>query len=579
MPTKGKSNRSKTKRVGTSFFPDPDVWKAIALHIRQVFADNPPDYVFRAWVVGCSTGEEAYSLAILLRQAWKSADRACAAQIFATDLDREAIDVARRGEYPAGIAESVSPTRRVQLFVASERTLRVRPEIRDMVVFAAHDVIEDPPFTRMDLIVCRNLLTYLEPTAQKDVVSRFHYALKPGRILMLGASESVRAFGGFFKTVDAKRRLFQRRDVPLGIYASEVGRGRSAGAFLPATERPQARPAGNDLSVDQLADRVLLRELLPPTVLVHKRGNVVLAHGQTGDFLEPTPGLGDALNIFRMAREGLHVPLTAAMRQALRVDREVVHRGVEVRSDGRAVTIDLLVRRLTDPEPLRGLLRISFVNTAGSENTRTIEVPKPDRTVLLERELEYARDAHQGTREQLETANEELRATNEEIQSVAEELLRTNEELETSKEEMRSLNEELQTLNAELVDKLEELSRVNDDMKNFLEATNIATIFLDNDLSIRRYTEQARCVLRLLPTDVGRPIEDLVPNLRYRQLVDDAREVLRTLTYREAEVQGEDDAWYLMRIVPYRTVEHVIDGLVVTFVDITFVRDPRRREH
>jgi two-component system CheB/CheR fusion protein len=556
----------------TCFFRDPEAWTALARHLTELLADKPEGYVFRAWLAGCSSGEEAYSLAILLRELLDVFKRPMSVQIFATDLDAAAIDTARAGQYPAGIATDVSEQRLERFFIQEDDTYRVKQEVREMVVFAPQNLVADPPFTKLDLLCCRNLLIYLEAELQRKLIPIFHYTLKRGGLLFLGSSESISNFPHLFTPLEKKWKTFQRRDVPAGTYVAEFPALRSEIGPHAMHQPVEGTRAAAEFSIAMLADRVLLRELVPPTVIVHERGDFVHIHGRTGMFLEPALEPQNQANLFDMAREGLQISLSAAMRQAIAEEAEVVHRGVEVKANGHTVPVDLRVRRLEDPEPLRGLLRISFVESERPSGEDTVVVPKPDRIAELERELQYTRETQQSTLEQLETANEELKSTNEEMQSTNEELQSTNEELETSKEEMQSLNEELQTVNAELQDKVEELSRANNDMKNLLNGTNIATIFLDNELNIKRYTEQAKKVIRLIPSDVGRQIGDLVSTLHYDRLVDDARDVLRTLAFKETEVRGEGDAWYLMRILPYRTVENVIDGLVLTFVDITTVR-------
>jgi two-component system CheB/CheR fusion protein len=327
------------------------------------------------------------------------------------------------------------------------------------------------------------------------------------------------------------------------------------------------------LTLEHAAEKTLLKDLVPPVVMVRDRGDVVYVHGRTGLFLEPQQGSQVAANIFNMAREGLQLPLTAAIRQAADTDKEVLRRGIQVKTNGDRAMIDLRVVRLHEPEALRGLLRITFERvqaTASSHDTVADELGEaPDRIKELEQELSYTKESHQGTIEELETANEELKSANEELQSTNEELQSTNEELETSKEELHSLNEELQTVNSELLGKVEELSRTNNDMKNLLNATNIATVFLDEELRIMRYTEPARRVIPLIPSDVGRPIGDLVSKLQYGRLVEDAREVLHTLVFKETEVRAGEGATYLMRILPYRTTENTIEGLVMTFIDVT----------
>ena len=555
----------------TSFFRDPDAWQALSGPLTALLTDKPDDYVLRAWVSGCSTGEEAYSLAILIRECMDALGRSTAVQLFATDLDPAAIAHARAGYYPAGIAGDVSAQRLQRFFTREDDAYRVRREIREMLVFAPQSLIADPPFTKLDLVSCRNLLIYLDGNLQRRLLPVFHYALRPRGLLFLGTSEAVGTFSELFRPLDKKWKIFARRDGATGVHLADFP---SAIAEAPSSEA-RLSPKGRDASLAQLADRLLLRTRVPPTVLVQERGDVVHIHGRTGLYLEPAQGAQATANLFNMAREGLQVSLAAAMRQAAAEDKEVVHRGVRVKTNGHTIQVDLRVARVREPERLRGLYCISF------EETAAVDAPaeaggspvESGRYDALERELQLAKESHQATIEELETSNEELKSTNEELQS-------TNEELETSKEEMQSLNEELQTVNAELQGKVEQLSDANNDMRNLLNGTEIATVFLDNDLNIRRFTEQARKVIRIIPTDVGRPIGDLVSRLRYDRLVEDAREVLRTLVFREIEVQGTGEAWFLMRILPYRTTENVIDGLVLTFVDITKLRrlqDDRRR--
>lgn len=558
----------------TSFFRDPDAWKAVASSVEALLVDKPDDYVFRIWVPGCSSGEEAYSLAMLLREVMDASKRSMSLQIFATDLDTAAIEMARAGSYPLGISNDVNPKRLTRFFIREDESYRVKKEIREMLIFAPQNLVADPPFTKLDLVSCRNLLIYLDATLQRRIVPIFHYALKPGGVLFLGSSESIGAFTDLFAPLDKKHKIFARQDVA-GAYVAEFSP--RVESNLPNSTRPTVQRGPSEANTIHLAEKFLLKNLVPPTVLVQERGDVVHVHGRTGLFLEPAPGAQASANIFNMARRGLQVTLSAAMRQAASQDREIVHRGIQVKTNGSQLLVDLRVQRLKEPDALKGLYRITFEeSSAGSPNDEgeetAFEMKQPDRLAELERELQYTKESHQGTIEELETTNEELKSTNEEMQSTNEELQSANEELETSKEEMQSLNEELQTVNAELQGKVEELSRANNDMKNLLNGTDIATLFLDNDLNIKRYTEQAKRVARLIPSDVGRPIGDIVSRLRDSSLIDDAKEVLRTLAFKETEVQSEGDAWYLMRVLPYRTTENVIDGLVITFVDITKIR-------
>ena len=555
----------------TSFFRDDEAWQALAQPLRELLSDKPNEYVLRAWIPGCSTGEEAYSLAILLRECLDELKKPFNVQIFATDLDMTAIDVARAGVYPLGISNDISAQRLARFFTLDDDSYRVRKEIRDMIVFAPQNLIADPPFTKLDILSCRNLLIYLDASLQRRLLPIFHYALKPKGLLFLGSSESIGSYLELFANVDKKWKLFRRNDVSTNAYAAEFPAGTpQLAAIGPPQVAPAQRSEGSP-SLENVVDRMLLRELVPPTVLVHERGGVVHVHGRTGLFLEPAQGAQASANIFNMARRGLEIRLSAAIRQAA-TGKEVLQRGVRVQANGDSVSVDLRVVRLEEPEALRGLYRITFehVQPVSDDHTRGgDEAEPPSRIVELERELQYMKANHQSTIEELETANEELKSTNEELQSTNEELQSANEELETSKEEMQSLNEELQTVNAELQGKVDDLSRANNDMKNLLNGTDIATIFLDGNLRIKRFTEQAKKVIRLIPTDIGRPIGDLVSTLHYGRLVDDAREVLRTLVFKETEVQGEKQEWYLMRILPYRTTENVINGLVLTFVDVS----------
>lgn len=554
----------------TSFFRDPDAWKALEPILDESLASIEDGQVFRAWIPACSTGEEAYSLAMLIKERLEHLKRQVSVQIFATDLDVAAIDAARAGEYPLGITSDVSPERISKFFTREDQTLRVKKDIRELVVFAPQNLIGDPPFTKLDFLACRNLLIYLDAELQRRLLPIFHYALKPKGCLFLGSSESIGGFGDLFATLSKKWKVFRREDGSSSGYVTEFPMSRMR--EVPTATRTVERAV--ESNVPQLAERLFLKQLVPPTVLIHQRGDVVHIHGRTGQFLEPAPGAQASANIFNMVREGLQISLAAAMREAAGSEKEIVHRHVPLRTNGEVHAVDIKVQAIREPEALRGLFRVTFDDTGPAEarSDGKATPAAPSRMLELERELQYTKESHQGTIEELETANEELKSTNEEMQSTNEELQSANEELETSKEEMQSLNEELQTVNAELQGKVEELSRANNDMRNLLNGTDIATVFLDNDLNIKRFTEQAKRVIRLIPSDIGRPIADLVSTLRYDTLVNDAREVLDTLIFKETEVQSEGDASYLMRILPYRTTENVIEGLVLTFVDITTVR-------
>ncbi|HMD68420.1 MAG TPA: chemotaxis protein CheB [Chitinivibrionales bacterium] len=560
----------------TSFFRDPEAFAALASSVLpELIGSRPDDYPIRAWVPGCSTGEEAYSIAIVMRECLEKLNKHHGVQIFATDLDAEAIEAARLGRYPAGIVGDVSPRRLERFFVKEGPVYRIRKEIREMVVFAPQNVIKDPPFTKLDMLSCRNLLIYLNADLQKRLLPIFHYALRPHGILLLGPSETVGDSSALFETVDKKWKIYRRRETAGGSEPPDMPAeppSRNAGQ---AAIEPPVRSLRKD-RIPMVVEKLLLSRFAPPGVVVDPHGDIVYIHGRTGSFLEPGSGQ-PRLNIFDMAREGLKTFLASAVRSAVSQDKEAVQERVRVRANGGYDYVNIAVSPIKDPEPVRGLLLVTFTQAPPlfkEESGRKKSAPAgaAPRETDLERDLQFAKESLRTTVEELDTSNEELKSTNEELQSTNEEMQSANEELETSKEELQSLNEELTTVNAELQKKVEELSQTNDDMQNLLNGTEIATIFLDNDLKIKRYTDKAINLVKLIPTDIGRPVSDLVLNIEYDGFERDAREVLETLIFKEAEVYTKDNACYQMRIMPYRTASNVIDGLVVTFVDIGRVK-------
>jgi len=560
----------------TNFFRDPEAFDELAKSALPALLEAHPNTgPFRIWVPGCATGEEVFSLAILMRECMEAASRHCDVQIFGTDLDDAAIETARAGRYPEGISIDVSPERLGRYFVREDSTYRIRTEIREMTVFAVQNVIKDPPFTKLDFISCRNLLIYLNADLQRRLLPIFHYALKPGGLLFLGSSESVGTYTDLFEVVDKKWRIFRRKEAALAPRTLlEFPAPRLKTGLEGRVSAAGRAPRESNLST--IMDRVLLGRFVPASAVVSDRGDVVYIHGRTGAYLEPAAGQ-PRLNILDMAREGLQLELASALRQASAQDTEVVREGVRVRSNGSFTRVDLGVAKIQEPESVRGLLLVTFRPSPEAAEPVPPKVRGRTKRELsrieeLERALLCTKESLQTTIEELETANEELKSSNEELQSTNEELQSTNEEMETSKEEMQSLNEELTTVNAEMQSKVEDLSRTNDDMQNLLNSTEVATIFLDKDLRIKRYTEEARRLINLIQSDIGRPLRDLVSSLAYDRLIPDCQEVLRTLVFKVAEVRTKDGHWYLMRILPYRTAENVIDGVVVTFVDINPVK-------
>jgi two-component system CheB/CheR fusion protein len=560
----------------TSFFRDSAAWEQLREKVfPSLIASRPDGHALRAWVPGCSTGEEAYSLAMVFKEAMEKIKprKKMTLQVFATDLDKDAIDKARQGIYPENISVDLSPEQMSRFFAKEERGCRVIAEIREMVIFAPQSLIMDPPFTRLDILSCRNLLIYLAPEIQKKLIPLFHYCLTPGGILLLGGAESVGTFTDLFAPLNNKLRIFRRTEFAMRSEPIEF----PSSFASPLPVGTEARPAPTPhLSLQSLADQLLLEHYSPPAVLVNDKGNILYVSGRTGKYLEPAAGKAN-WNIFVMAREGLRYELSNAFHKALEQKASVVVRGLKVGTNGWKQHVDITVQRLEEPEPLRGLVLIVFTDVpapleTGASNRpgRAGKTPAHSaRLEELERKYQQARMEAQTIREEMQTSQEELRSTNEEQQSTNEELQSTNEELTTSKEEMQSLNEELQTVNAELQVKVDELSRSNNDMKNLLNSTDIATLFLDNGLKVRRFTTQATKIIQLIPGDVGRPITDLASDLLYPELTADAREVLQKLGFKEKPVNTREGRWFTVRIMPYRTLDDRIDGVVITFTDNT----------
>ena len=556
----------------TSFFRDSAAWERLAETVLPDLLARPTgEHKLRAWVVGCSTGEEAYSLAMVFREVMDQFPQphAFTLQIFASDLSADGIAVARRGQYPLAIADDVSPERLARFFTAHERHYQIKQGIRDMVLFTRHDVILDPPFTKLDLIACRNLLIYFGSELQRRLLPLFHYSLRPGGVLFLGTSETIGQFDNLFTPIDSRLRLYQRQD-----HAHRGGGIFLQHAFPPLSgtnkEHSVSPAESSTRPIDPLqaeADQVLLQVYAPAAVVLNAEGDIVYVSGHTGKYLEPAAGKAN-LNIFAMAREGLGTPLSSALKEAAKADRPVHLHNLEVPTPAGVQRVDITVQAFHAPSPLRGMSMIVFRDLppgkAGKRGGGTDE----GRTAH-DAELQQYRAEIESLREEARTSREESQAANEELQSANEELQSTNEELNSSKEEMQSMNEELQTINSELQAKLDDLALAQSDMQNVLNSVDIAILFLDQNLDVRRYTDQAARVFRLRESDVGRPLSDLTTSLEYPELHDDARDTLRTLAVSEKQITTDDGRWFTVRIMPYRRVDNVIDGVVITMVDIT----------
>ncbi len=557
----------------TNFFRDPAAWEQLRTEaIPALLASRSTGRTLRAWVPGCSTGEEAYTLAIVFQEAVEQAKprENFTLQIFATDLARDAIDRARQGFFPGSIAANVSPERLTRFFTKEKDGYRARKEIRDMVVFARQNLVMEPPFTKLDILSCRNLLIYLAPEVQKKLIPLFHYSLGPDGLLFLGNSESIGDFTDLFAHLSGKSRIYRR--TASGLLPEPIDFPSSFNTGLPG--RPKPRPTAKPPpSLQSLADQLVLRRYSLPAVLVNDKGDIIYVSGHTGKYLEPAAGKAN-WNIFAMAREGLRYELSDAFEKVLRQKGKVALRGLKVETNCGEQRVDMTVQCLEDPGPLQGFVMIVFTDVAAPEAAKAaVRPPKAHsrntQLAELEGELLQVRSEGRATHEKMQTSQEELRSTNEELQSTNEELQSTNEELTTSKEEMQSLNEEHQIVNAELQAKLDELFRASNDMKNLLNSTDIATLFLDNNLNVRRFTPTAAKIIKLIPADLGRPITDLTSELRYPELVEEAREVLQTLTSTEKSISARDGRWFTVRIMPYHTLDDRIEGVVITFTDIT----------
>ncbi|TKB28197.1 chemotaxis protein CheR [Desulfopila sp. IMCC35006] len=566
----------------TNFFRDPEIFKIVEDKIiPQLFIGKSPGSAIRVWSPGCSTGEEAYSIAILLQERLEAMKKNFKVQVFATDLDAQAIATARTGLYPASISSDLSPERLARFFVseADGSGYRIAKGIRDMLVFSEQNLIKDPPFSRLDLISCRNLLIYMSSNLQKKLIPLFHYALNPQGILFLGSSETIGDFSDLFTVLDRKAKLYQRKE------DLRTDGDRSFSRFLPPMSAPVHIAAKTTLpaklQLRELTERAIINQVTPVAILINGQGDILYLHGRTGMYLEPAPGEAGVNNILKMAREGLRRELTTTLHKTLGQDQSNRCCGLRVKTNGDYTTVNLSIHPVAAEDATKTAEQRLYLVTL-EEVLPTEQLPQhlppaittdlngTDIEILrLKQELRAKEEYLQTTNEELETSNEELKSSNEEMQSVNEELQSTNEELETSKEELQSVNEELATVNAELQTKVADLTLANNDMNNLLAGTGIGTVFIDHSLHILRFTPAATKIINLIHSDIGRPVGHIVSNLvGYDRLVADVRATLDTLMPIEAEVRTVEDKWYTMRIQPYRTLSNVIEGVVITFVDI-----------
>jgi two-component system CheB/CheR fusion protein len=570
----------------TGFFRNPEAFDVLKRTVFPKLLERRGDQSFRAWVLGCSTDQEAYSIAMAFMEAAENASRMLKLQVFATDLNDALLDKARHGLYVKGLMDDVSPERLRRFFVEEEGGYRVVKPLRESVVFARQNLISDPPFSRLDLISCRNLLIYLEPSLQKKALCAFHYALKPEGFLLLGASESIGGFTDLFEPIDKKHKIYSRKAATIpalhlpGKRIDEPAPGQRPLAPLPLGPGEAPVDLRAELNAQREADRITVNRFAPPGVLINAELQIVQFRGPTGAYLEPPAGKA-SFDVLKMARQGLMLPLRAAINQAKKENKAVRRENVRVEQNGKPRTVNLEVI------PLKNLRERCFLivfeeggrvgdaaDSAPGSTPRPARKQEDSRRVAdLERESSEMRDYLQSIQEQYEATNEELQASSEEVQSANEELQSINEELETSKEELESTNEELTTVNEEMANRNAELNRLNSDLVNLQMSTKLAVLLVGRDLCIRRFSPEAEKQFDLLTTDVGRPISHIRHNLVFAagspsDLERLGAEVIASVREQEHEVRDRGGGWYSLRVRPYMTLDNKVDGAVLVLVDI-----------
>ncbi|MBN6152244.1 PAS domain-containing protein [Xanthomonas sp. AmX2] len=555
----------------TNFFRDREAFEALERDIVPSLMERGRDSgAVRVWTPGCATGEEPYSIAMLLCDEAARMESPPPVQVFATDIDERALARARAGLYPDSIVTDVPPARLREYFGREHHQYRVKKHVRDRVLFALHNVLRDPPFSRVDLICCRNLLIYLDRDIQARLLQMFHFALNPGGYLFLGSSESADAASALFEPVDKKSRIFRARAQSRSLLTPSLPL--RAGQPASALPLPSARARG--FSFAEVHQRVL-EHYAPPSVIVAQDYSIVHMSSEVGRFMKFAGG-EPSYNLLSVVDPALRLELRSALFQAVHTKRSVEARQVRLERNGMRSYLNMVVRPFRDPDADADFMLVFFdeVDDTLSPKQATQDAsPAKDAVLLrLEEELQATRDRLQTTIEQSETSTEELKASNEELQAINEELRSATEELETSKEELQSLNEELTTVNYELKTKVDEAAEVNDDLRNFIASTEIATIFVDAELRIKRYTPHAEGIFSIIPADVGRRLLDITHRLDYPELAADAQAAFSSLQVREREVRAIDGRSYIARVLPYRTQENRIDGAVLTFVDVTSLR-------
>lgn len=555
----------------TEFFRDAEAWEGLKAHaLPQVCGNASSSQSIRVWVPGCATGEEAYTIGSLVLDYLYENKIDAEVQVFGTDIDERALEIARAGEYGESTVASVPPEYLARFFMHQDDSVyKVHRHLRDGIVFSLQNLISDPPFSRLDLISCRNLLIYLEPETQKKLIGIFHFALRPGGYLLLGNSETIGQNEDLFETVSKKWRIYRK------INDSAI-RSRKVEFPIAGSRGQNAVRDGSTIVGERIKDGIsdvsraaLIEAYAPASVVINRQYEVLYFHGNTDKYLKQPSG-EPTINLLELLRDGLRNRVRGAIHRSISEGEDVLVTGLFVERDGDRELLRLHIRPMQGDEDLVGLVMISFLPDV-AETGKVLEVDSQDRTIVtqLEYEIKATRGDLQSTIEELETTNEELKAANEEVMSMNEELQSANEELETAKEELQSLNEELNTVNSQLQEKVEHLENSNDDLNNLISSTQVATIFLNGRLEIKRFTPQANRLFRLISTDIGRPLMDVSQRFDLGDLQKQLESVISDLQPSHKQVRADDGSIYLQRIMPYRTQENHIEGLVLTYWDIT----------
>lgn len=557
----------------TKFFRDQEAYDILKKKvIPAIFENKHFTDTIRIWVVGCSTGEEAYSLAILFQEQMEKLDQTYDIKIFATDIDKFSIEFASSGIYPESIATDVTEERLHKYFKKNNSSFRVTERIRQMVIFATHNITKDPPFSKIDMISCRNLLIYFQPIMQKKVLSAFRFSLNNNGHLYLGTSESVGELTSFFEPIDSKWKIYSCKEGTAPPVVSDF--------YIPVMNRKQSETTRGEKvmfklqSEDHFLDEInstLFEEFVPPAVVIDDHQELIHVFNDVNKFMKVPSGKMN-LNILNMVYSDISIALGAALHKVQKEQEEITYKDLNYTKDEKIFTINLSVKPIHHKKSNKNLYLVVFAETLQKEHPeRNIEIFERDakvehRVADLEQELKYTKENLQATIEELETSNEELQATNEE-------LIASNEELQSTNEELQSVNEELYTVNSEYQNKIEELTELNNDINNWFNITNIGTIFLDLNLRIRKFTPAINQFVNLLDIDLGRSIKHISYNFNYPDFFPDIEDVLRTLIPKEIEVSNGKNSWFLMKMLPYRTVENAVKGVVVTFIDITKLKE------